>query len=83
MVLLGLYWLCKSFHPTPIFRVGDGGEKDKGPCPWQHLPKQHLIEAITLLLEGDGVGSDEEPVSMGSSEENKGQHACGRQLPTS
>ena len=36
-----------------------------------------------LLLEGDGVGSDEEPVSMGSSEDNKDQHECGRQLPTS
>ena len=62
-------WVRRSTtHPhMPIFSAGDGGEKDKGPSLWHHLPQQHLIVAISLLLlEGDGVASDSESVSMGS-----------------
>ena len=51
-------------HTPPII-VDDVGMQDKGPCPCQHHPQQHLIEVITLL-EGDVVGLDEEAGNVGS-----------------
>ena len=55
-----------SNYHAPI-HVGDAGIQDKGPCPSQHHPQQHLIKTtITLSVVGDVAGLDEESGSMGS-----------------
>ena len=55
-----------SDHYGTIFCVDDLGMEDEGPRPAQHRPQQDLIP-ITTLFEGDVVGLDEEPTSMGVS----------------
>ena len=54
-----------SDHYGTIFCVDDFGMEDEGPRPAQYRPQQDLIP-ITTLFEGDVVGLDEEPTSMGS-----------------